>query len=101
MIAATKNDVIMAAMLNSGGLTQRERIIKMGWCSATDIFDQVVGALLEPPLDKETVIKSLIDELENGDWDCQQDSKYFNHPLIQKIFREKYPHWFEDDETTA
>jgi len=71
----------------------------MGWCSATRIFDPVVGALLdEKPVDKRDVIKMLIEVLEDGDWDCQQDSAYYDHPLVRSIFKELHPDWFEDEE---
>lgn len=70
----------------------------MGWCSATIIFDKVAGALLDDqPPDKKSVLKVVIDALEDGDWDCQQDSAYWSHPLIQEIFREMHPRWFEDE----
>jgi len=71
----------------------------MGWCSATDIFDSVVGALLEDDkVDKETTIKELINALEDGDWDCQQDSVYWNEPLVQKCFKLTSPELFDEDE---
>lgn len=130
----------------------------MGWCSATEIFDDVVGELLKqkkqdglkelawvfqqygealsslpasvedfiedrPSWSKaslstlmkkankaaddilygkhddgiEKVVKSLIESLEDGDWDCQQDSSYYDHPLVNGIFRELHPDWFEDE----
>ena len=72
----------------------------MGWCSATEIFDSVVGALLgEGEIDKETTIKELINALEDGDWDCQQDSQYYKHPLVQKCFKQTSPELFDEDET--
>lgn len=71
----------------------------MGWCSATIIFDSVVGALLDhQKINKKDVITMLIRKLEDGDWDCQQDSDYWDHPMVQEIFREMHPHWFEEDE---
>ncbi len=72
----------------------------MGWCSATNIFDTVVGELLdeEKKSNKKDVIMALISELENGDWDCQGDSEYWEHPLIQEIFKELHPSWFENNE---
>lgn len=67
----------------------------MGWCSATIIFDEVVGALLDGK-DKKEAIKALIQELEDNDWDCQSDSDYFEHPLIDEIFKELHPDWFDE-----
>ena len=71
----------------------------MGWCSATEIFDSVAGALLDDkPFDKKQVLRKLIGALEDGDWDCQYESKYFNHPLVKEIFKELHPRWFEEDD---
>lgn len=55
----------------------------MGWCSATEIFDDVCDVLLaEEPIDKVQVIARLIDALEQGDWDCQEESGYWDHPVV-------------------
>lgn len=71
----------------------------MEWCSATNIFDSVCDGLLnDKPSDKKEVLTSLISALEDGDWDCQQDSDYWDHPLVQSIMRELHPDWFEDDD---
>lgn len=71
----------------------------MGWCSATTIFDTVCDGLLsDEPQDKKKIITELISALEDGDWDCQQDSDFWDHPLIQEIMKELHPDWFEDDE---
>ena len=70
----------------------------MGWCSATQIFDAVAGELLsEGPKDPKSTLKELIRNLEDGDWDCQSDSAYWDHPLVQEIMRELHPHWFDDN----
>jgi len=71
----------------------------MGWCSATYIFDGIMSAFLkDDKIDKKEFIKQTIIELENGDWDCQQDSAYYEDPLVQEIFKELHPTWFEKDE---
>ncbi len=59
----------------------------MGWCSATEIFDNVCEELLGDK-SKVEVIKSLIDSLEQDDWDCQFDSKFIAHPIVQQAFIE-------------
>lgn len=73
----------------------------MGWCSATLIFDKICDALLDDgdkkPTPEET-IGALVDVLEDGDWDCQTDSAYWGHPIVQKVMRERHPRWFEDEE---
>lgn len=70
----------------------------MGWCSATIIFDKVVGSLLgESKRPIEEVIENFIDILEENDWDCQTDSIYWDNPIIQKIMKERHPSWFEKE----
>ena len=72
----------------------------MGWCSATVIFDSVCDSLLvdgdKKPTPEET-IRALAAALEDGDWDCQQDSAYYGHPVVQKVMRELHPNWFDDE----
>jgi len=69
----------------------------MGWCSATEIFDTIVTSLTAyEEVDKETIIKELIISLENSDWDCQQDSIYWDHPLVRKCFKATSPELFEE-----
>lgn len=70
----------------------------MGWCSGTRVFDMVCEILLdEGPLDRRSKLKSIIQDLENSDWDCQQDSDYWDHPLVREIFEELHPIWFDDE----
>jgi hypothetical protein len=65
----------------------------MGWCSATYIFDTAIEAAYK--LQHETMknsygttvdfpnteliefAKTIRDELEDGDWDCQNESEYW------------------------
>jgi len=69
----------------------------MGWCSGTEIFDKVAWALLDKePKHLKEVLGLLIDALEDSDWDCQQDSDYWDHPVVQEIMRELHPDWFDD-----
>ncbi len=67
----------------------------MGWSSATDIFDNVVGKLLvkDKPVDVEDVIRTLFDNLEDADWDTQEESRYWKHPIVRKVVRELHPDW--------
>ena len=71
----------------------------MGWCSATRIFDSVAAALLdeESKTDVHSVLKELAIALEDGDWDCQCDSDYYDHPVVEGVFKELHPRWFEED----
>lgn len=63
----------------------------MGWSSATQIFDEVIAAadeMLSDTIVDEASAKEaeflmerfadrVADELRDGDWDCEDDSKYF------------------------
>lgn len=71
----------------------------MGWCSATVIFDQIAEIILsDKPVDKRLTLKAVVAALEDGDWDCQRDSAYWDHPLVQEIMRERHPRWFGGEE---
>lgn len=74
----------------------------MGWCSGTDIFDSIVGDIIESNelslKVKKKLIKKLAAALENQDWDCQCDSEYYNNPLVKAIFKELNPDWEDDEE---
>lgn len=68
----------------------------MGWCSATIIFDKMAEFVLstsEPDEKKRAVLKYLATVLENEDWDCQHDSDYWDHPIVQSIMKEFHPNW--------
>ena len=71
----------------------------MGWCSGTQIFDDVAGQILDKDeIDVKEVLTSLIQSLQYMDWDCESDSAYWEHPVVREIFMELEPEWFEDDE---
>lgn len=66
----------------------------MGWCSGTKIFDAVCEAVLDQPrISKKDLIKAVAEELEEDDWDCQQDSNYYDHPLVKEVMKELHPNW--------
>lgn len=70
----------------------------MGWCSATEIFDTVASILLsDKPVDKKEVLMVLAEALRDKDWDCENDSFYWDHPVVREIFIELEPEWFEDE----
>ena len=72
----------------------------MGWCSGTEIFDDMVALVKNMDIgehNKELVIKRLIYSLENQDWDCQSDSGYFDYPLVKRVFIKMHPDWFEHE----
>jgi hypothetical protein len=73
----------------------------MGWCSGTDIFDAVAADVIDselPEAAQERIIKTLINAMEDHDWDCQGDSDYYEHPLVQRVVKELHPDWFEDED---
>lgn len=71
----------------------------MGWCSATEIFDSIVGHLIgDSTVPVEKVIENLVTSFEDADWDCQQDSDYYDHPVVRRVFVKLHPDWFEKDE---
>jgi hypothetical protein len=70
----------------------------MGWCSGTELFDEIVeAAVFGKPTDKKEFLKFLIDKFENMDWDCQMDSKFADHPLFKEVFRELHPDDLDED----
>lgn len=68
----------------------------MGWCSGTEIFDTVCkGLLSEEPKNTKELLRDLVVVMEDYDWDCQSDSDFWDHPLVQEVMRELHPTWFE------
>lgn len=69
----------------------------MGWGSGTEVFDAVAKVILTGEKDQKKLLSALIDALEDRDWDCPDDSRYWKHPLVREIFKEKNPEWFEEE----
>lgn len=67
----------------------------MGWASGVEVFDAIAGMLLKDRIDKQKILETLIEALENQDWDTQQDSQYWDHPMVQAAFRKMNPGLFE------
>lgn len=73
----------------------------MGWCSGTEIFDTVVSDILSSTLQehsKVNMIVNLINALQDNDWDCETDSKYYKHYVVNIAFRKVRPEWFDVDD---
>lgn len=73
----------------------------MGWCSGTEIFDAVAKYVVstDQPEDVQVnLLLTLADAMEDMDWDCQQDSAYYDHPIVQKVMRSLHPDWFDDED---
>lgn len=63
----------------------------MGWCSATIIFDNVCDALIgegNAKLEPREALKALALALLDGDWDCESDSAYWDHPIVKSVMLE-------------
>jgi len=64
----------------------------VGWCSGTDVFDPVAEAILNhnhlTADEKVALLVVLINALWNKDWDCQDESEHWQHPLVQRAMRE-------------
>jgi hypothetical protein len=57
----------------------------MGWCSGTEIFDNVADIVLPMPISKGQkllILGELKTVMEDHDWDCQSDSDYYSDPAI-------------------
>lgn len=72
----------------------------MGWCSGTVIFDDMARFVLAQPAsddDKFATLRALAVSLQNEDWDCESDSRYYNHPIVQRVMKDLHPDWFEEE----
>lgn len=70
----------------------------MGWCSGTDLFDEAIYCILNKDnLDKKELVKKLIEAFQDKDWDCEGDSGYYDHPIVNAAFKEMFPEWFMED----
>lgn len=67
----------------------------MGWASGTDVFDAVAGVVIEDDtrFNKHNVLKALIVALEDNDWDTQNESEFYDHPIVRRVMREIHPDW--------
>ena len=73
----------------------------MGWCSGTNVFDEICNGILDyEELDEsqqDYVVRIVFDALRGADWDCEFDSKFINHPIYRKILKDVYLDWDEED----
>lgn len=74
----------------------------MGWGSATQIFDNVMDAVIEYiPIDKvEGVAEKIAEPLWMDDWDTEMESKYFDSILLPIMRRRDmldhdFDEWYE------
>lgn len=72
----------------------------MGWASGSSVMSAVIGGVKPQVADKEArkaIYKPIIDELEAGDWDTQ-DECLGEDDAYDEVMREMHPGWFEPDE---
>jgi hypothetical protein len=69
----------------------------MGWASAVEIFDLVVGKIIDvkgmSDNDKSDVIVTLYEALRDNDWDTFGESEFYENPLVKKSIKQ----WEEDN----
>lgn len=73
----------------------------MGWTGGTDVFDGMVREISELDLPYEAqvrLLKALADLLEDQDWDTENESAYWDDPLVQEVMAELHPDWVEDED---
>ena len=57
----------------------------MGWCGGTEVFDDVMDAVIEYVPDEDTrrsIAVKVAEALWAGDWDCEADSLYYEEYLV-------------------
>lgn len=65
----------------------------MGWSGGTDIFDSMFLAIRNADISREAqkqLIRTLVDSLEDQDWDTQDDSAYWHEDIVQEAVSEDY-----------
>lgn len=70
----------------------------MGWNGGTEIFDKFMTLLLDDDMTKTEKIEKFYSVLQDGDWDTENESDYFHHPLVEEVFQKLWPHWYDDYE---
>lgn len=70
----------------------------MGWCSGTVIFDKAMELFLEyvPENKKEKIIYEWYREIRDGDWDCVNESDYWE--ILKPILKKHESDYWEFDE---
>jgi len=61
----------------------------------TELFDLVVGKVLENNMDTSDFLTELVELLELLGWDTQENSEYYDNPEVREAFKEVHPEWFE------
>lgn len=72
----------------------------MGWSSGYLVFDHIVSSFIDSNLSRKEKIKilvALIEALEDQDWDCQFDSKYWDNSIVVAAWQRVHPEWFDSN----
>lgn len=69
----------------------------MGWGSGTDYFDKPLDLFLEhvPPGERKPLVRELYDTIRQGDWDTQNESKYYDSYIVHFDYEDGYLTWEE------
>lgn len=70
----------------------------MGWCSGTELFDamaDIVLPMLETADQAAHYFEKAIDAFTNKDWDCINESRYWEHPDFKFAVSKLFPDWDE------
>ena len=66
----------------------------MGWCSGTQLFDDVMKTVLtfaQTDAERVYLFKEMIDLFTDKDWDCEGDSRYWSDPDFQLAYKLLFP----------
>lgn len=72
----------------------------MGWASGSRIMNAVIDAVQPHVTDqaaREAIYQPIINALEEGDWDTQDESEG-RDPAYDAVIRAMHPTWYEEDE---
>jgi len=69
----------------------------MGWGGGTEIFDEMVK-VIKLTSDRGIIIKTLLNVLEDADWDNVYESYYFDDPEVRAIINEVHPGYYDDED---
>ena len=71
----------------------------MGWASASLIMNEIIDGIMPEVETKDArkrIYKPIIEALENGDWDTQ-DECLGTDEAFDEVIKEMHPHWFEEE----
>lgn len=72
----------------------------MGWSRGSEVMNSIIAAVQPHVADqkvRESIYRPIIDVLEDGDWDTQNESEGLD-PAFDAVIREMHPDWYEDED---